>query len=952
MFFLSVHSSYAIAKEEIGLAPQSSNQLIDYLSQEKDSLLHLTTQFKAFVPPKSQQEYELLKKQNDSMLAANKVRIVNLKSFLAEQKDKKDTLSRHVKLLQQAPVSKGKELQTFEKIARKNLSIEVTVKTIHLIEGNIAAANEYNLVLLNNLKQLEIWLAQSQLLKKNIIINQKIKELKQKKEGLLARNIELQGLSKSVENFDASFNYEAEILLNSQKIVLVQSQIADLEIRKRQANAEINLLKHPQEDKAMQALISVYQQSIEQQTKNLTTLHHSLKRAASMQARLSKRGLITKYNRYKEALHKHILSIEDSGDRLRAEVQNLKVQINKQLSLRQSFTEYNISSWPLITKEVLLIPGKLFQYANSLLFKVRENYSWQDSLLQTLYWLALAAFLGAAFLFNQIIDKYTQEKVRSLLAGHLYDWVVVIVKRNLLQLTVISILLITFFINRVPFVSYQLLFNLIVVWMAFRNLILIARLLLLERVSDASGKDVKLYYRLKWLFLAGGWSTALMVVSHQLPLSLLSQDLFSRLFMLFLLALAIVLWKSRDIVPHLLWPILKTKKKYVRNVVSLLVTLVPLTILTTAIIGLVGYINLAWKMSRYQVYVLLIITSYMLVRGLVADLLEIVSEWMISSLRNGWLWIEVVLKPLDKILRILLVILVFIVLFQLLGGASDPWVMGYLLTIIQYPVLDVSGVHITLLSIIQFTILLMVFIWAAKWTREFCYRWLYSKARDPGIRNSLSVFTQYAVILIGAFITLRVLGLDFSGMSMILGGLAVGMGFGLRDFASNIIGGIMLLIERPVREGDLITLGDYEGRVAHIGIRSMRVSSWDNMEVLIPNAETFNKPFTNWTHQDNVVRTVVPIKVNRSDDPLMVQQLILDVLAIIPEILESPQPQVFLKQIDEALIEFEVRYFINVQQHTRFEVRSKVLFAITAQFNASGVKPPVPPLSIELKGKD
>jgi potassium efflux system protein len=159
----------------------------------------------------------------------------------------------------------------------------------------------------------------------------------------------------------------------------------------------------------------------------------------------------------------------------------------------------------------------------------------------------------------------------------------------------------------------------------------------------------------------------------------------------------------------------------------------------------------------------------------------------------------------------------------------------------------------------------------------------------------------------------------------------------------------MLLIERPVREGDLITLGNYEGRVAHIGIRSMRVSSWDNMEVLIPNAETFNKPFTNWTHQDSIVRTVIPIKVSRADDPSMIQQLILDVLAIIPEIVAEPAPQVFLKQIDEALIEFEARYFINVQLFTRFEIRSKVLFAITAQFKAAGVKAPIPPISIEIK---
>jgi potassium efflux system protein len=128
----------------------------------------------------------------------------------------------------------------------------------------------------------------------------------------------------------------------------------------------------------------------------------------------------------------------------------------------------------------------------------------------------------------------------------------------------------------------------------------------------------------------------------------------------------------------------------------------------------------------------------------------------------------------------------------------------------------------------------------------------------------------------------------------------------------------------------------------------MRVSSWDNMEVLIPNAETFNKPFTNWTHQDSVVRTVVPIKVSRDDDPGTVQELIFDVLAIIPEILNDPPTQVLLTQIDDALVEFEIRYFINVQLYTRVEIRSKVLFAIMAQFKAAGIKPPIPPMHVEL----
>jgi len=325
------------------------------------------------------------------------------------------------------------------------------------------------------------------------------------------------------------------------------------------------------------------------------------------------------------------------------------------------------------------------------------------------------------------------------------------------------------------------------------------------------------------------------------------------------------------------------------------------------------------------------------------------SEWMITSLRNGWLWIEVFLKPFDKIVRLALFIFSFAILFQLFGWHSDSFVMVRLESLVQRPLINLTGIHITIASAVEFFILLPMFIWASKWTREFCYRWLYKKTKDAGIRNSLSVFTQYSVVLLGAFITLRVLGLDFSGMSIVLGGLAVGMGFGLRDFASNIIGGLMLLIERPVREGDFITIGEYEGRVSHIGIRSMRVSSWDNTDVLIPNSETFNKPFTNWTHQDGIVRSIIPIKASRADDPVMIQELIFDVLAVIPEIVSEPPAQVLLKKIDTALIEFEVRYFINVQEHSLVEVKSKVLFAITDQFNAAGILPPVEPFALEIK---
>ncbi len=386
----------------------------------------------------------------------------------------------------------------------------------------------------------------------------------------------------------------------------------------------------------------------------------------------------------------------------------------------------------------------------------------------------LGVFLFASTL-HYFLKNIIGDKERSRLAGHLYDGILILFYRNIFPLSLLAFLLLTFFYNQVPMANVQLLLNIYIVWLFFRMLLQLARLVLLEQVRDSSGQDVKFYYHLKWLLVAGGTATLLMVFSHQLPLSLLLQDLFTRLFMLFLLALSGVLWKSRETIPYLLHSYLKNSKKYLRNTVYLLTILIPLILFTTALIGLLGYTSLAWNLSGYQAHLLLLLTSYVIVRGLLIDGLELLSLLMINQLHNGWLWIEVILKPIDKMLRILLLLITLVVLLEILGSYSFETLMAHLVLWGQYTFINVAGIHITAKSTFEFFILVFLFTWLAKWTREFCYRWLFRHTSDVGIRNSLSVFTQYAVVLVGAFVTLRVLGLDFSGLSMVLGGLAVGM---------------------------------------------------------------------------------------------------------------------------------------------------------------------------------
>ncbi|KTC93952.1 mechanosensitive ion channel MscS [Legionella cincinnatiensis] len=922
---------------------------IEYLTQEKTHLIASIQETTQPITLKNEKEYAAKMKQVSSILTMIDVKIKSLEGFLEHENKEQSYLNQRLKLLQQLPIIK-EDTTIPERVARVENLLLINKQTIELTTDNLKLANDYQSALTEEIKNLELWHS-------NFVLEQKLVQIRTLKEKLnrqlleLYENINNQPDKRSKQAPLSSSDYEAKLLINNQNIAVVQNRINALNIQRTLVKGDMIFLKNP-DTKNLQLITDIYKDALNQYSKiekSLRQINTFLENEAKLVNAASLKQSIS-------SLQKTLTQeINDSNKQKQLLVKSLtdyQTQLKKLMSSRQTLADYNINSWPLILNKIAAIPGLFYKYIKILSLKVYDSYLWLSPLSVVVLWSGFVIIAVISFLISRFLKTLGRDKERSRLTGYLYDGVLVLVQRNIPYLCIVSMLWILLAITHISFANYQLLFKLIAVWFTFKILILIARLVLLERITDSSGKDVKLYYRLKWLLLFGGWTTALMTIGHLLPLSILIQDIFNRLFMLFILTVSLVAWKSKDVIPYLLRPLLNSQKRYVRNAISLLVILVPITVFSTAVIGLFGFTNLAWSMSLYQAYALLVLVGYILARGLLFDALELFSELMISSLRNGWLWIEVFLKPIDNIMRILLLITSILVLFQLFGWHSDSLVMINLGKFAQYAIVNFPGIHITVYSTIEFFMLLAFFAWASKWTREFCYRWVYKNTKDPGIRHSLSVFSQYAVVLLGGFVTLHVLGFDFSGMSMIIGGLAVGMGFGLRDFASNIVGGLMLLIERPVREGDLVTIGEHEGRVAHIGIRSMRVSSWDNMEVLIPNAETFNKPFTNWTHQDSIVRTVFPIKVSRSDDPVMIQQIILDVLATTPEIVADPPAQVFLKKIDEALLEFEARYFINVQIHTRFEVRSKVLFAIMAQFKAANVKPPIEPIAVEIKEKE
>lgn len=664
------------------------------------------------------------------------------------------------------------------------------------------------------------------------------------------------------------------------------------------------------------------------------------------------RVYVQKLAELKEQYQYSIISLVELNKNLGEFRFKLDQALQHELSSRQGFPTFDVKAIIDIGKEFLLLPALTFQLLKSLSTYFIKGVQSTHLIAWIVFSFVQSFLIFTFFLFYRFLCRLLErpstwrERINSKWLS--LQWL----KRHFVDIALIANITGMMFFFNVPLKSFYFIVYLFLVWMIFKSILSIARICLVETTHSTSGHDVKLYKRLRWVIFIGGSIVALTVFVHQLPLIYELKTLCGQLFLLFLLVVSLFLLRSRDIFPHLILVNAEAPHPYLQKSVSLLGILIPLLLLTNSVIGLAGYMNLVMTIAWYEGIFLILLIVYLVLRGLLTDGMEQVSRLMIQYVNNGWLWTEAFLKPLDKILRLALFLTAWVFLFILYGWDKQSPIVERLTWLAHYPLAKVLNTPITLLSIIELLILISVFYWIAKWTREFIFRTLSSHTKDMGIRNSLAILSQYTVIVSGIFICLRVLGIDFQALAFVAGMLSLGIGFGLRDLANNFVCGFLILLERPLRVGDIVSINNIEGEVTNIGSRAVTVRTWDHMELVVPNTEIFNKSFTNWTAKDNIVRTLIPIKISRYDNPHEVKVIIHNVLAMHKNVLKEPAPEVFLKEMNDTLMEFELRYFVNIRQvPSRISVMSSVLMSIWDVFAKHGIKPPYPQHEIYLRNE-
>ena len=219
---------------------------------------------------------------------------------------------------------------------------------------------------------------------------------------------------------------------------------------------------------------------------------------------------------------------------------------------------------------------------------------------------------------------------------------------------------------------------------------------------------------------------------------------------------------------------------------------------------------------------------------------------------------------------------------------------------------------------------------------------------EKGVQMSISRLVHYGILFVTFFTMLRVLGFKLEQLTLLGGALGVGIGFGLQAIFNNFAGGLILLFERPVKVGDTIQLGNDLGEVKSVGLRSTIIQTYDNAEIVIPNADLVTGQVTNWTLANRKIRVKVPVGVAYGSNVDNVLELLKSCAAANPMVLTQPTPMAFFLAFGASSMDFELRVWIP-EFLDRTQVLSDLNRDIEAEFAINGIEIPFPQTDVRIR---
>lgn len=263
--------------------------------------------------------------------------------------------------------------------------------------------------------------------------------------------------------------------------------------------------------------------------------------------------------------------------------------------------------------------------------------------------------------------------------------------------------------------------------------------------------------------------------------------------------------------------------------------------------------------------------------------------------------------------------------------------------------ISIGEARVSALNVMQGLLSLVILLWLAGFLSRFLERHINKLPNlTPSVRVLLSKFSKLTLIALAILIGLDSIGIDLTALTIFGGAIGLGLGFGLQKVVSNLVSGVILLLDRSVKPGDVIEIGGSFGWVNTLGSRYVSVLTRDGVEHLIPNEHLITENVVNWSHSNTKIRLKIPLGVSYKSDLHKAMELCVEACNEQKRVLPTPEPVCRLIKFGDSALELEVRVWINDPVQGVMNVQSSILIAIYDKFKEHNITIPYPQIDVHL----
>ncbi len=395
--------------------------------------------------------------------------------------------------------------------------------------------------------------------------------------------------------------------------------------------------------------------------------------------------------------------------------------------------------------------------------------------------------------------------------------------------------------------------------------------------------------------------------------------------------------------------------KPARNtLLAIVATLVWLVLLVTLIAGLIGYVNFAFKVATWLLWGAIVGATLYLMMTFTDDACRTLLSSGNRLGRSANSGFGVDNKTVDQIGVLLSAVLRLLLILLAVGAVMAPFGAGVGSAFELFGTVA-NGVTIGQVTISPGAVLRSIAVlFVALAIMRGLQHWLVNSylpttAMDAGAQNSVMMVARYAGIIAAVLWALGALGIGMEKLAVVLGALSVGIGFGLQAITQNFVSGLILLAERPVKIGDLVRIGNMEGDVKRINVRSTEIQVADRSTLIVPNSELITKTIQNMTLAAPIGRIQLQFSVPLEEDLDAVRTMLFAAFAEKHEVLDDPEPKVFIDSIDAGRAKFNCFAYV-ASPRDAYPMRSELLFTLLRQFREAGIEVGSTATKMELVG--